>query len=51
MNTLSEPPSYPLTRRHRAVLMHAKHPVFRPQISISQAFSRPVRRALPCLAF
>jgi hypothetical protein len=51
MNTLLEPPSYLFSRRPRAVLMHAKHPVFRPQISVSQAFSRSVRRALPCLAF
>jgi hypothetical protein len=29
MNTLSEPPSYPLPLRLGAVLTHSQHPVFR----------------------
>ncbi|MCP1496301.1 hypothetical protein J2Y86_001008 [Pseudomonas migulae] len=51
MNTLSEPPSYPSCSRQRAVLMHAKHPVFRLLNTFDIATPRPLRRALPCPAF
>lgn len=51
MNTVSEPPSYPFPTRNRAVLMHAKHPVFRLQNAFVIATPRPLRRALPCSAF
>jgi len=51
MNTLSEPPDYPFSSRQGAVLMHAKHPVFRhPDLPVS-AVPRPLRRALPFPAF
>jgi hypothetical protein len=51
MNALTEPPSYPFPSRQRAVLLHVKHPVFwHPDLPVI-AFTRPLRRALPCLAF
>lgn len=51
MNTLSEPPGYPFPSRYCAVLMHAKHPVFRFQNALVMTVSRPLCRALPCPAF
>ena len=51
MNTLSEPPGYPFSSRYCAVLMHAKHPVFRLLNTFDIAVPRPSRRALPCPAF
>lgn len=51
MNTLSEPPSYPSFPCYRAVVMHAKHPVFRLLNTFDIAAPRPLRRDLPCPAF
>ncbi|MDQ0124181.1 hypothetical protein J2W17_003129 [Pseudomonas lini] len=51
MNTLLEPPGYPFFLRYRAVLKHAKHPVFRFPNVHAYATPRPPRRTLPCPAF